>query len=341
MATVQLKSRTLSDGRESFYLDIMEGKERKRITLGIYLDGGKHDEMFRELAEEKRAEMVLRIHREGIFWQKRKTDFIRYCDVKAQHLKYHKRLSLVKHLRDYNEYFNEDRLLGFDDITPDWWLGFKRYLESLNHKHNTVQSLLMTLKAFLNDAITDKIIFTNPLKTVKMGRVFTAREYLTASELKRLAVAECPNELVKMAFLFGCYTGLRLSDIRTLTRDKIVNNTITVGQHKTGETVIVNLNATARAILDKLDDSLFQGLTSNSTINYRIKNWVANAGIGKNISFHTSRHTFATMLITSGAAMHTVQKLLGHTDIGTTQFYAKVLDPVKQKAVDALPGLDI
>jgi len=341
MAVVTIREKILKDGRKSLYLDITEHNERKKVNMKLYLDGSKNDNFIMQIAEERRAQMILQIAREGIFWQRKKTDFIKYCEVKANHLKYHKRLSLVRHLKEYNEYYNNDELLGFDDITPDWWMGFKRYFEGKKHAHNTIQTMLMALKSFLNDAIEERIILTNPLRSVKMSRVFVAREYLSAEELSQMAAAPCSQQIVKYAFLFGCYTGLRLSDIKTLTRSKIVNNTIAVGQHKTGEAVIVNLNSTARSILSKLDDRLFQGMAGNSTINYVIKIWAANAGIGKNISFHTSRHTFATLLITSGAGIHTVQKLLGHTDISTTQIYAKVIDKMKQQAVDALPEIEI
>ena len=72
-----------------------------------------------------------------------------------------------------------------------------------------------------------------------------------------------------------------------------------------------------------------------------IKNWVKAAGIKKRVSFHTARHTFATMALTQGVDLYTVSKLLGHKDIATTQVYAKIVDQKKSDAVNKLPSINL
>ena len=72
---------------------------------------------------------------------------------------------------------------------------------------------------------------------------------------------------------------------------------------------------------------------------YELKKWAFTAGITKNITFHTGRHTFATMMLSLGADIYTVSKLLGHKELATTQIYAKVLDKRKQDAVSLIPNL--
>ena len=67
--------------------------------------------------------------------------------------------------------------------------------------------------------------------------------------------------------------------------------------------------------------------------------WAAKAGIQKHITFHSARHTHATMMITLGADLYTVSKLLGHTNIQTTQIYAKIVDESKEKAIDLIPDI--
>lgn len=57
------------------------------------------------------------------------------------------------------------------------------------------------------------------------------------------------------------------------------------------------------------------------------------------LSFHTARHTHATMLLTLGVDLYTVSKLLGHTNIQTTQVYAKLVDESKKKAIDLIPNI--
>ena len=67
--------------------------------------------------------------------------------------------------------------------------------------------------------------------------------------------------------------------------------------------------------------------------------WAKAAGIDKHVTYHVSRHTHATMLLTYGADIYTVSKLLGHTRVQTTEIYAKIIDEKKQKAVDLIPDL--
>jgi site-specific recombinase XerD len=67
-----------------------------------------------------------------------------------------------------------------------------------------------------------------------------------------------------------------------------------------------------------------------------LKNWAKAANIGKAVTFHTARHTFATMLLTKGGDLFTVSKLLGHKDISTTQVYAKIVDQKKNDTVNLL-----
>lgn len=70
-----------------------------------------------------------------------------------------------------------------------------------------------------------------------------------------------------------------------------------------------------------------------------LSRWAQAAGINKHITFHVARHTHATMMITLGADLYTVSKLLGHTNIQTTQIYAKIVDETKSKAIDLIPDL--
>ena len=64
-----------------------------------------------------------------------------------------------------------------------------------------------------------------------------------------------------------------------------------------------------------------------------IKVWASNAGIKKDITFHTARHTFGTMMLTLGADIYTTSKLMGHTRIATTEIYAKIIDKKKNDAM--------
>ena len=170
---------------------------------------------------------------------------------------------------------------------------------------------------------------------------------MTAEELKALAAAKCPNEQVKAAFLFSCFCGLRLSDIEGLTWDAIRQDGDTwrleTRMQKTRQIIYLPLSIAARRYLperaEKGPESLVFDLPKRVTTQCDIRTWVKRAGIEKNISFHCARHTFATLALTQGADLYSISKLLGHTNVTTTQIYATIIDQRKQDAANLLNGI--
>jgi integrase len=151
------------------------------------------------------------------------------------------------------------------------------------------------------------------------------------------------NNEVKDAFIFSCFTGLRYSDILNLKWQNIINNKIEFRQQKTGGVEYLPLSQTAKKILEtklpyRKDEFVFH-LPQKPVIWEHIKNWVKKAEINKRVSFHTARHTFATLSLTMGTDLYTVSKLLGHKSISTTQVYAKIVDAKKVEAINKLPKL--
>lgn len=153
---------------------------------------------------------------------------------------------------------------------------------------------------------------------------------------------------MKYAFLFCCFTGLRYIDVSRLKWKHIteIGNgeyQIEVVQQKTKEPVYIPLSANAMKWLpdkgyDGRENYIFK-FRDRSIIYDYLKKWAKAAGIEKNITFHMSRHTCATLLIFYGADLYTVSKILGHTSIKTTQVYAKVADEMKRKAVGNIPDV--
>jgi len=148
---------------------------------------------------------------------------------------------------------------------------------------------------------------------------------------------------VKRAFLFSCFTGLRLSDIEALTWDRIRDSgkgmQVESTQIKTGKAVYVPLSSNALAQLPERGRGRVFNLPVRYTMGEILANWVKRAGITKHITYHCSRHTYATLLLTYGANLYTVSSLLGHTDISTTQIYARIVDENKRKTVDLIPDI--
>jgi len=167
--------------------------------------------------------------------------------------------------------------------------------------------------------------------------------YLTLEEVKKMAATKCSRAQAKNSFLFGCFTGMRISDIKKLEWKDIEDGYISFIQKKTGNAERLPLSAQAKLILDEQkrlqnanSEKVFS-LPHRNAINSWLKNWAKRAGITKRISFHKSRHTFATLSLISGIDLYTTSKLLGHRDLRTTQIYARVVDEMKVEAVTRLP----
>lgn len=118
---------------------------------------------------------------------------------------------------------------------------------------------------------------------------------------------------------------------------------ISIIQKKTKNPVVAPLSDKAISYLPqqkgKRNDEKVYILPSQGVTNRRLKKWAKDAHINKNITFHVSRHTFATMMLTAGVDLYTTSKLMGHTDIAVTQIYAKIIDKKKEEAVNLLDRL--
>lgn len=209
------------------------------------------------------------------------------------------------------------------------------------HHHQAV------LNGALNKAVRDGILSANPLKSISSKEKYqpteSMREYLTLEEMKAAMAAPCPHEDVKRAFLFCCFTGLRYSDVSVLTWRNIkqVNGGLVVSiqsMRKTEKQVIIPLNQSALKWLPdrngcKPGQKVFD-MTRLSTCDRCLKKMAVAAGIEKKVSFHTARHSMATLSLTAGGYLYTVGKLLGHTSINSTQVYADVVMETKIEAVN-------
>lgn len=213
---------------------------------------------------------------------------------------------------------------------------------------SSVNNYFARINTILNKAVKDGIIMRNPMtkldSTQKPHAPESQREYLTIDEVQKLIATPMRDEVTKRMFLFGCFTGLRYSDIKRVTWGLIDRRRIEMDMKKTKRLVYVPLSDNAMKYLPerknaKSRDKVFTGYPHSATANIHIKKWAKAAGINKEVSFHVSRHTFATLALTYGADLYTVSKLLGHTSIETTQIYAKIVDKKKEEAVNLIPQI--
>ena len=212
-----------------------------------------------------------------------------------------------------------------------------------------------TVNAIFNKALRDGRIGFNPLRGLNKLERFHApdkhREYLTTEELVRFLAVETATEtehLVQTAFGFSCMTGLRLGDIQRLRWGDIKPMgegwAVSIVQHKTGSPVTVPLNELALSLLPPRpvneDENVFHLPTMSGNVTKHVRSIRDKAGItGKELTFHCSRHTAATLAISAGAELYSVSKILGHKNLVSTQVYAKVNLEKKMGAVNLTKGV--
>lgn len=244
--------------------------------------------------------------------------------------------------------------IQLSQVNDRWFESFQKYLlKDCGLAEITASHYAGEIRFVLNRAVRDNIITRNPAALVKGIKVpETEKVYLNPSEIQLLAATEIGGKLgaeVRRAFLFACCTGLRTSDLKTLTWGEIQREPLQIvkRQVKTKRQVNIPLNVNAWQIINDNTihnhaDLVFplQGVTGTNTNQY-LDVWAENAGIQKKIGWHTARHTFATLTLENGADFFTVSKLLGHTKTATTAVYTKATDKLRREAVNGLPEFDI
>ena len=209
------------------------------------------------------------------------------------------------------------------------------------------------LNAILNHAVKEGLMLRNPFYELderdKFQRPPSDRTFLTIDEVKRMAEAHTDSPGTKQAFMFCCFTGLRYGDMVALRwcdiRQTDDGEVVFVpSMQKTKHPVIVPLGQQAKKWMperpaDADNQLVFPNAPILSAVNRALKHMAKRAGINKVVSFHTSRHTFATLTLTAGADLYTTSKLLGHTNVHTTEIYADVVMETKVASVNLVNGL--
>lgn len=261
------------------------------------------------------------------------------------------------HLRRYIEVKHRGRALTLAQVDKNFCAGFAAYLMNAGEywgrplSPNTSALYYKNFEAAMNEAYKKGYIEYNPVALIEESEKPQAqpaeRDYLTAEELRALAGADCPNNQVRAAFLFSCFCGLRLSDIEGLTWGAIQRDgetwRIETRMQKTRQVIYLPLSEAAVKFLPdrggKTGVDLVFDLPKRVTTQCDIRTWVKRAGIEKRISFHCARHTFATLALTRGADLYSISKLLGHSNVKTTQIYAAIIDRRKKEAANLLNGI--
>ncbi|MBR5677159.1 MAG: tyrosine-type recombinase/integrase [Paludibacteraceae bacterium] len=249
----------------------------------------------------------------------------------------------------HNLYIYTDHDIQIQEVTEPFVRKFTNHL-LMRIRPGSVRTYIQKFHSIMEEVVREGYLPNNPVPVaVSLIPRYESdpRSFLTVDELNTLSSTNCKNEEVKRAFLFACFTGLRLSDIETLRWDNlhVVGGTQTIvkTQVKTGHEIRIPLNRDALSVLGKrnqgeLTDKVFV-LPSRTYISQILNRWALVSGIGKHITFHTSRHTFATLAITAGVEIYTVSKLCGHRSVRTTEIYTHIIDTTLREGVDKISKL--
>lgn len=290
--------------------------------------------------------------------------YLKLAEVSTTDSKQRRASAAIFHLKEWlGARFNTIQL---NQIDTDFCRDFLKHLHNYSREgkganadkvyrmsHNNCFYVFLAFRSCLDKAVKEGIIMKNPTDPMKdYGELPRQQQvqkaFLTAEEAKALMQTECNNQLIKQAFLFSCFCGLRISDIMKLEWKDIKKDgqdlRLQVTMQKTRQPLYMKLNSQAIEYLPTRDgaamtDRVFDGLPTNAAIGRTLRAWSKAAGITKDFTFHTARHTFATLSLNSGTDIYTVSKLMGHTSLETTQIYAELLNKSKDAAVDRLSSI--
>lgn len=334
---VKVRYNVLKSGNYSLYLDLYYKGRRTQQRLNIILspDNPRNEELIK-LALNKALVMQFDDADQDIGYKRpeKDRDFVEFYDDLAE--KRNRRYKAAgKKLRAFTK-----GSIRFADIDSKWISDFRNYLvRDSDISTNTAWAYFGNIKAALRQAKIEGIIEKIPGSDLNISQEETERVWLTMDEVKRISEVEPKYPMVLDAFLFGCYTGLRISDIERLTWSNIQDGYVVLKQKKTKTPFRSPLTDQAKNILRHLDfesERVFD-LPSRRTIQAELSRIVKAAGIDKDVTFHTSRHTFAVVALASGKVdFYTLSKLLGHKRRSTTERYAQIIDSTKDKAIERL-----
>lgn len=377
---VKLREKILKNGNRSLYLDIYYQGQRYYEFLKLYLVP-ETDEMARSQNELtlagayyiKAQRMKDYIIRKAGLPSAVAYDDVRLIDMVEAYANERRkpgagdkegRYGSVMTLRMHLIAFAGEEV-RLREVDRDFCIGFAKYLRTAKNLHKNIKGKQQIsagtahlkysmFRSVLNEAVRKGYIEKNPTKLVPTvncpKKPDTERDFLSSDELKRLIATPCHYKTLKQAFLFSCFTGLRKSDILSLTWREIIDDDgrllVYKRIQKTQRWLSIPLSEQARRWLPErtpsaecADRRIFASM-SNASMTENLRKWSERAGIlTKHVSFHVARHTFATLELSLGVDIYTVSKLLGHTNISTTQVYAKVVDKQKERAVELMDKL--
>ncbi|EOR94204.1 Integrase [Arcticibacter svalbardensis MN12-7] len=366
MAKVTLRRKGISKGRSSLFLDYYPairhpdlGKLTRREFLKVYVFDKPRNELEKmhnrdtlALAENVRALRQIEI-------QNKRFDFMSDSKRQGNFIDYFKKIVNKKAGSNSDNWSMAHRYLisfagkdlRFSDLTDIFCEDYRDYLldtpgigrREKGISNNTALSYYSKFRTVLKTAFKANLLSVNLYNlTEGIKEQETHRDFLSLEEFQKLADTPCSDMLIKRAAMFSGLTGLRFSDVKSLSWAEVRG---TEGKHylqfkqdKTQGAEHLPVSDQAISLLGKReagDFKVFRGLRYSQVKAY-LNKWMKKAGIEKNITFHSFRHTYATLQLASGTDIYTISKMLGHRNVKTTEIYVKIVDDKKIEAANRI-----
>ena len=249
----------------------------------------------------------------------------------------------LKHTKDFLQWKYRVSDIDIEKIDHAFITEYEFYLRTERKcANNTAVKYIKNFHKIINICLANGWLTKDPFANYKSKVKEVIREFLTEQEIQSLMEKEFVSErleLVRDIFVFSCFSGLAYIDVKQLSKDNIVlgidgDKWINKNRQKTDTNSKIPLLPTAQYILDKyanhpvcVNEDKLLPIFSNQKMNAYLKEIADVCGIKKELTFHIARHTFATTVtLSNGVPIETVSKMLGHTNLKTTQHYAKILD---------------
>lgn len=325
----RINGKTVQDVNNNILLDQIEQKIRK-ILFDVNL---------------KKQDLSLENFIDLLFKKKTSSNFYIYTQ---DYLDRNKSLYASNTLRAYKAQVGKLKRFkdqfNIKDINLTFLEDYFMFLLKSGNNKNTAYKSMAFVKVIIKQALKEQVIKINPFDNFKIKSIEGNRPFLTKEEVSRIETFyhQTKNEKLKKVaqhFLFSCYTGLRYSDIKVLKKENIINDIIEIQMQKTSTPVRVPINKKAKALIIDNESLYIFKVMSNQKTNDYLKDIAKLCKIEKPLSFHVSRHTFATLAISLGIPIEVISKILGHSDIKTTQIYSKIADEVKIEQLNKFDDL--
>lgn len=354
--------------KASVQIEVLSERKRKYIGTGVKLYSDQWDERKKvinsmQMLELNRAlDEQIRIIQDWVNELIRKREpfdfeklekFIKFSNKSENFIEFierriEERQDITESTKKTHRTFSEslrlfERITYFSDLTKENITIYDDWLHEKGYSQPTVHNYHKRMKRYINEAIKFELIDKDPYSGLHFERgKHQIRKYLTEDELKKIIEAEIPSKTVRQVrdlFVFQAYTGISYADLAKFDFKKDItkkNGKMLIHdvRQKTEETYFIVLLSPALEVLERYKFIL--PVISNQQYNLRLKIVADYAKIDKNLTVHMARHTFATMCLNNGVKIENVSKMLGHSNIKTTQEYAKVLNSEVEKSFDLL-----